>query len=519
VLGGETMPSTLSDMRAAPPQTYGQILKSSSLIGGSSVTTVVLGIVRIKAMALLLGPAGVGLLSLYGMIVELAQTTAAIGTSNSGVRQVAEAVGSGDADQVARTITVLRRLSLLLGVLGGVCLIVLARPISIVTFGSDQHASAVAILSIAVTLTLVSSGQRALIQGMRRIYDLAMLGVVGGLLGTVVSVPAVYFLGEDGIIFAVVGVAAASVSASWWYSRQVRIPHLSMSRPQLGAETAALLKLGLAFLASGLMTMAAAYVVRITVLRSAGFDAAGLYQAAWTVGGMYVGFILQAMGADFYPRLTAAARDNVECNRLVNEQAQVSVLLAGPGVIATITFAPLVIALLYSAEFQPAVNLLRWICAGMALRVITWPMGFIILAKGERLLFFLTDAAWTLMHVGLAWACVQSYGLDGAGVAFFVSYAFHGCVVYPLARRLSGFRWSPINRRAGSLFVVSVVGVLGAMHLLPPLGGVIVGSLALVVSTMHSVRALATLVSPDEMPEPVRRLLMWCRLVRLSQKG
>ena len=48
------------------------------------------------------------------------------------------------------------------------------------------------------------------------------------------------------------------------------------------------------------------------------------------------------MGADFYPRLTAVSKDNVACNRLVNEQARISLLLAGPGVIGTLTLAALV---------------------------------------------------------------------------------------------------------------------------------------------------------------------------------
>lgn len=67
------------------------------------------------------------------------------------------------------------------------------------------------------------------------------------------------------------------------------------------------------------MTMGVSYVVRITVLRKIGFEATGLYQSAWTLGGLYVGFILQAMGADVYPRLTAHVDDDVTSNRLVNE--------------------------------------------------------------------------------------------------------------------------------------------------------------------------------------------------------
>ncbi len=57
-------------------------------------------------------------------------------------------------------------------------------------------------------------------------------------------------------------------------------------------------------MASGFLMMGAAYAVRIIITRKVGLDAAGFYQSAWTLGGLYVGFILQAMGADFYPRLT-----------------------------------------------------------------------------------------------------------------------------------------------------------------------------------------------------------------------
>ena len=73
----------------------------------------------------------------------------------------------------------------------------------------------------------------------------------------------------------------------------------------------------------------------------------------------------------------------------MNEQTLVGLLLAGPGVLATLTFAPLVIALFYSAKFGAAVGVLRWICLGAMLQVITWPMGFIIVAKGQAGLVFL----------------------------------------------------------------------------------------------------------------------------------
>ncbi len=500
------------ELPAAEKHTYGQILKSLVLIGGSSVLNIGIGIIRTKAMAVLLGPAGFGLMGIYGSIADLAVSVAGMGVNSSGVRQIAEAAGSGDAKRMARTVTVLRRTAVLLGILGAGLLVVFPQKVSELTFGTDQHAGAVALLSLAVFFRLVAGGQGALVQGMRRIADLAKLGVLGALFGTMISIPMVYFLREDGVVPSLVCVAAMSIVTSWWYSRKVRIQPTAMTVSEVRHEAASLLKLGFAFMTAGFLVMGAAYAVRIIVVRNAGLEAAGFYSAAWTLGGLYVGYVLDAMGADFYPRLAGVANDNARCNRLVNEQAEVSLLLAGPGVIATLTFAPLVIALLYSAKFTEAVEILRWICLGMALRVITWPMGFIIVAKNRQLIFLGADLAWTVVNVGLAWLCVGRFGVTGAGIAFFGSYVFHGFMIYPIARVLSGFRWSAANRKIGMLFLCSIAVVFCGLHLLPSPWATALGMVGTALSGLYSLHSLLNLFSADRIPRRLRRLLVWVRL-------
>src|SRR4051794_15460313 len=159
------------EVEESESSSYGQMLKSSVLIGGSSALNVVLGIVRSKAMALLLGPAGFGLMGLYLSIANLAQSIAGMGINSSGVRQIAAAVGSGDTGRIVRTATVLRRTSVVLGVLGAALLVGFSVPISRLTFGSGERAVPVALLSLAVLFRVVSDGQGALVQGLRRISD------------------------------------------------------------------------------------------------------------------------------------------------------------------------------------------------------------------------------------------------------------------------------------------------------------------------------------------------------------
>jgi antigen flippase len=493
---------------ASVRESYGQILKSSALIGGSQVANIAIGIVRTKAMAMLLGPAGFGLFGLYTSIANLTQSLAGMGINSSGVRQIAEAAGSGDQKRIGQTTAVLRRTSIVIGLLGAALLLVFSRQVSQLTFGSTNRAAAVSILSIAVFLNLVSAGQGALIQGMRRIADLAKMNVLGALFGVCTGISLVYFFRERGVVPSLVSVAAMTILTSWWYSRKVDVQKPMVSLSQVRQEASALLKLGSAFMASGLMTMGVAYFVRILVLRKIGFEATGLYQAAWTLGGLYVGFILQAMAADFYPRLTASIQNHEECNRLVNEQTLVGLLLAGPGVLATLTFAPLVVALFYSAKFSAAVEVLRWICLGAMLQVITWPMGFIVVAKGRQGLFFLSELAWTIVAVSLAWLCVARYGLNGAGIAFFGSYVFHGFLTYPIARLLSGFRWSAGNWQTGSLFLFLIAVVFCSFYILPFAAAVAIGGLSLMGSCIYSIRLLLKLVSVAHLPLPLQRLMV-----------
>jgi PST family polysaccharide transporter len=358
-----------------------------------------------------------------------------------------------------------------------------------------------------------------LIQGIRQIADLAKMGVFGALFGTVASIPIVYFFREKGIVPSLVAVAAMTIGTSWWYSRKIRVESPALTASEVGKEATALLKLGFAFMSSGFMTMGVAYAVRIAVLRKVGFEATGLYQAAWTLGGLYVGFILQAMGADFYPRLTAEVNNHAVCNRLVNEQAKVGLLLAGPGVVATLSFAPLVLRLFYSSQFDGAVELLRWICLGATLQVITWPMGFIILAKGKSSLFFFCEAAWTVVAVALAWSCVRMFNLNGAGIAFFGSYVFHGFLLYPVVRRLSGFRWSPENWRTILLFLFCIAIVFCGFYFLHGYWPVVLGSCVFLFLAAHSVRMIVSLVSLASLPSPLRRVLGASRGILKVQGG
>ncbi len=442
---------------------YRQILRTTTITASSSAANILIGIVRTKVLSVLLGPSGVGLTGLYLSVTNLVGAIADMGITRSGVRQIAEANGSHNPERISQTIISLRRTAMLLGLAGMLFVLLFRRSLSQMTFGDTEHAGALGFLSLTIFFASVSGGQTALIQGMRRIRDLAAQRVLGVLLGTFISIPVVFFMGARGIPLFLVLNSATVILLSWWFARRIHFDRLAITWRMTVRESSLMLRLGLAFMLASFVTMGAGYVIRLLIMRRMGLEATGLYQSAFNLSSVYVGFILTAMGADFYPRLTAIAEDHVETNRLVNEQTEVSLLLAAPGVLATLVFAPLVIILFYSAKFAPAGEVLRWQVLGVLGRVISWPLGFIILAKGKGLLFFFTELSANVVHVAFLWIGLSLWGLPGAGMAFFGEYIFVSLLMVVVARRLTGFTWTGSNLRLGgvvlsSVFVASVIG-------------------------------------------------------------
>ncbi|MFM8719234.1 MAG: oligosaccharide flippase family protein, partial [Chthoniobacterales bacterium] len=103
-----------------------EILKSSSIVGGAQAINYVIGLLRTKAVALLLGPSGVGLVGLYVSAIGLVGTFAQFGINESGVREVAAAAGTGNAERVAATAKTLRRVCWASGIFGWVLTAALA---------------------------------------------------------------------------------------------------------------------------------------------------------------------------------------------------------------------------------------------------------------------------------------------------------------------------------------------------------------------------------------------------------
>ena len=450
---------------------YRAILRSSSIIGGAQVVNIAASLAKMKTIALLLGPAGVGLVGLYASLIPTAAAIASLGIGSVGTRQIAAAHAEGGEIAVGRTRRALFWGTLMLALIGAVLFWLSRAWIARIVIGDETRAVDVGWLALGVALTIACGSQRALLTGLRRVGDFARISIGAGVISAALGVLAVWLWGAQGLVTMIVIAPLVTFLLGHFYVARLGPPvGPPASLPEMAREWRGMVQLGLAFMISGVVAELGNLVVRTLVQRELGPEALGHSQAAWAIGMTYLGFVLGAMGTDYYPRLTAVIADHAAATRLVNEQTEVALLLCAPVLLAMLGLAPWVIRLLYSAAFDPAIEILRWQLLGDIFKVMSWPLGFVLLAAGAGKTFIVTESLGMGVFVLGVLVGLPLIGVTATGMAFLALYLAYLPLVWWLGGRRIGFQWTRAVQLQAAALIAAAAAVDVAGRWSDPLG-------------------------------------------------
>jgi O-antigen/teichoic acid export membrane protein len=240
--------------------------------------------------------------------------------------------------------------------------------------------------------------------------------------------------------------------------QRVDVPRVAVPVEVRRAITKRIFSLGVVLMAGTVLTTLVAYLVNMWIRALGSVDDVGLYQAANTIAGQYIGVVFTAMSLDYFPRLSAVISDNSRMTTVVNRQFDLVGLIVAPLSIVIVLTAPVLIRVLTSEQFMPVVPLVRWMALGLFLRAMAYPMGYIAFAKGNKRLYFYLEGVWgcSVMLI-VSCLCYWLWGLTGLGIGVVIIHATDVVVYYLVNRRAYGYR---IDRATFRLMVKLFVPVL-----------------------------------------------------------
>ena len=412
---------------------YSHILRYTGLFGGVQGLNILIGIVRNKLVAMILGPNGMGLISLFNSTIKLVSDSTSFGISMSAVRNISEDFDRQNIEKLEADVALVRSWSFLTALLGMFVCIAFSPLLSSFTFSWHGHTLHFIFLSPIVAMTAITGGELAVLKGVRRLKALAGISVYSVIGALLVSVPLYYIYKEKAIVPSLVIMAFIQMALTIAVSYKIFPLRLSLSRSVL-RQGYSMIRLGIAFVFAGILGSGADFVIRSYISNVAGIDTVGLFNAGYMLTMTYVGTVFSAMETDFFPRLSGVSSLGFTFNRTVSNQIEVMLLLVSPLLVVFTFTLPILLPLLYTGKFLPALGMIQIIVLAMYFRALKLPVEYIPLAKGDSLSYLFLEAFYDIVLVVLVIILFRKFGLTGAGVAVTLAGIIDFIVVFIYAR-------------------------------------------------------------------------------------
>lgn len=401
---------------------YKSIFKATSIFGGVQVFNILITLIRGKALAILIGTAGMGLNGLFMSGLNLIRTLSSLGIAESAIRDISKAHSSGDMDLMRRTNSIFDRWVWITAILGIVLTIGFAPLLSQFSFSNKEHTFSYMLLSLTFIFGALTGGIYSMLRGTRQLKYLAQANIFGAVAGLVVALPIFYFYGIKGVVPAIIATAFGNYLVSLLFRNKIKYESIRLSWAETWELGKPMVSLGLSLTVISLLTAAVAFVVNGFISKTGNLHEVGLYNAGLAIVDGYVGMVFTAMSTDYFPRLAGVINDEKKWKQLVSEQAELVLIILGMVLVLLISTTPILIRVLLSKEFLEAREFIFWSVLAIPLKGLVWVVGFIILAKGDNKLFLIVEIIATLVVLAFNIFFYKYFGLNGLGISMLVSY-------------------------------------------------------------------------------------------------
>ena len=436
---------------------YKSILYRISSFGGIQVFNILISLIRGKFVALLLGPEGMGISSLFTSSTNTLQQLSGLGLNLAFVKEIA--ANKEDHSKLRQILTICLRLILFTALLGALLCFVLSPLLSKWSFGNYDYTLSFIFLSSGVALSIAGAGFLSLLQGMGEVKRLSKASIVGGLAGLFGGVPMYYFWGYKGIVPAIVLLALSTfLFYLFSFKKSVDYPRNEFIFSEHKPVIKKMISLGLILMVGTLVGSFTNYVINIFVRNFGSVDNVGLFQAANSITNQYVGLIFSALALDYFPRLSAISKDLEKMNMVVNRQAEIVIVIMTPLIILLLLTTPWLIKILLSEAFLSVIPLVRWLGVGVLLQGITFPLGYLYIAnENRRLYFWMEIVVSNILWITCSFLFYYYFSLIGLGISLVVRTAIDIFITYFTCHKFYGFSYT--IKTVGIISLCSIMGI------------------------------------------------------------
>ena len=409
------------------------LIKTSILTAISTLIRVITGFVINKLVSVYIGPSGLALIGQFQNFTGIV-TTVSTGGINQGV--VKYAAEYKDEQKTAKLFSSALLITLIASLITAIIIIVYSDYFSQRILNTQKYSDVFLVFGFTVILFGLNQLFLSILNGKKEIKKYILANIAGSIVALILTSILVIYVGLLGALYALVlnqsivfFITLVLVVKSNWF-------HIGNFKFGLDKEHIKKLShFSLMTLVSAVSFPVMQLIVRDYIGKNLGWDAAGYWQGINYISTMYLMLITTSLGVYYLPKLSELTDHKEIKEEIINGYKIIlPIVMVTAGSIYLLR--GFVISIAFTDTFAPMQELFLWQLIGDVIKIASWLLSYLLLAKAMTKVFIYTEIGFKFTFMSFAYLFISQYGLVGVTYAFALNYLLYLFTMIFIFRRV-----------------------------------------------------------------------------------
>jgi len=412
----------------------GDLFKVSSLNAVSTVIKMLTGLVSVKVVAAIIGPAGIALL---GQLNNFSTIT--LGVSSAGINAGMTKYVSEYSNSRKKYLLFLGSgywITILFSILTSIVLIIGAGYFSKLILLDEKYRFVFYFFGGTIILYALNALLISVINGFKEYKKYIIANILGSIVGLIFSVVLSIKYGVSGALISVVTfqsivflLTLAIIHKSYWFEWKTFTRKFSwLVAGRLGHYS-------MMALVSAVVVPVSQLIIRSYIRKNEGIINAGLWEGINRISAMYLLVITTSLSVYYLPRL-AELRSKQELRREISSVYKLIIPLLIAATIVIYIVRKFIIQLLFTREFAGMQDLFGFQLIGDIFKMAGWILGYLMIAKAMTKTYITMEFVSYSGQVLFSCGFVVLYGTVGATIGYAVGNLLYFVIMIIIFRKV-----------------------------------------------------------------------------------
>ena len=398
------------------------LLKTTFFSGISTAVSLVCRLITNKIVAVYLGTNGMFLLGQLKDFINIGKIAGSLGSGNGIIKYVASF--KDDQEKMKSFLSTGLKLHIYFSLLVCFLTVIFKDQLSNYLFNDLKFSNVIALLSISFITVSIHGFFMAVFNGLKKIKTYITINIISTIIASALVVILVLKFELLGAFYAIVISQILGFTISILFMRKlnlISIENFSFKIDRTHFKN--LTKFSYMAIAAPVCMIGATLFIRFFLNDELGSEYAGSWEGMWRISAIYIMFLTTTFKFYLLPTFSEISGD-----KLKREVFKVWTLSIPTIIIITLTvyfLKDFIIPLLFSKEFMLINTILLFHLLGDAIKINSWVLGNILIAKANTKVFIIFQIGWAIIFCALSIILINTYGFVGVSIAYFLTYVLH----------------------------------------------------------------------------------------------